>query len=121
MALRNGPRGPAPESGLPSTSGQRKGKDAGRPDSLGALRGDRVRHGHITRQGNPVVRSVLVESSWILIGKDPEMHRFYDKIKVRRRGKRAIVAVARKLCHRLLAVAQSGQPYRVNFSHTKEN
>jgi len=83
--------------------------------------GEQVRHGHITRQGNPVVRSVLVESSWILIGKDPEMRRFYDGIKVRRGGKRAIVAVARKLCHRLLAIAQSGQAYRVNFRRTKEN
>jgi transposase len=85
--------------------------------------GDRVRHGHITRQGNPVVRYVLVESSWILIGKDPEMRRFYDRIKVRRGGKRAIVAVARKLCHRLLAIAHSGQPYRIDFSHgdKKEN
>jgi transposase len=34
--------------------------------------GERIRHGHISRQGNPVVRSVLVESSWILIGRDPE-------------------------------------------------
>jgi len=83
--------------------------------------GNRIRHGHITRQGNPVVRSVLVESSWILIGKDPEMRRFYERIKVRRGGKRAIVAVARKLCHRILAITQSGQPYRVNFTHTKEN
>ena len=83
--------------------------------------GDRIRHGHITRQGNPIVRSVLVESSWILIGKDPEMRRFYDRIKVRRGGKRAIVAVARKLCHRLLAIAHRGQPYRVNFRKTKEN
>lgn len=83
--------------------------------------GDRIRHGHITRQGNPVVRAVLVESSWILIGKDPEMRRFYERIKVRRGGKRAIVAVARKLCHRLLAIVQSGQPYRLNFTRTKEN
>jgi transposase len=83
--------------------------------------GDRVRHGHITRQGNPVLRSVLVESSWILIGKDPQMRLFYEKIKARRGGKRAIVAVARKLCHRLLAIAHSGQPYRVNFNRTKEN
>lgn len=83
--------------------------------------GDRIRHGRITRQGNPIVRSVLVESSWILIGKDPEMRQFYDRIKVRRGGKRAIVAVARKLCHRLLAIAQSGQPYRVNAKQTKEN
>ncbi len=83
--------------------------------------GDRIRHGHITRQGNPVVRSVLVESSWILIGKDPQMRLFYEKIKSRRGGKRAIVAVARKLRHRLLAIAHSGQPYRVNFNQTKEN
>lgn len=83
--------------------------------------GDRIRHGRITRQGNPIIRSVLVESSWILISKDPEMRRFYDRIKVRRGGKRAIVAVARKLCHRLLAIAHSGQAYRLNASHTKEN
>ena len=83
--------------------------------------GDRIRHGHITRQGNPVVRSVLVESSWILIGKDPQMHRFYDRIKARRGGKRAIVAVARKLCHRLLAIAHSGRPYQVDFHRTKED
>ena len=83
--------------------------------------GDRIRHGRITRQGNPIVRGALVESSWILISKDPEMRRFYDRIKVRRGGKRAIVGVARKLCHRLLAIAQSGQPYRVNVSQTKEN
>jgi transposase len=83
--------------------------------------GERIRHGHISRQGNPVVRSVLVESSWILIGRDPEMRRFYDRIKVRRGGKRAIVAVARKLCHRILAIAHSGKPYQVNFSQTKEN
>lgn len=85
--------------------------------------GDRIRHGHITRQGNPIVRSVLVESSWILIGKDPEMRRFYDRIKVRRGGKRAIVAVARKLCHRLVAIAHSGTPYQVDFrkTQTKEN
>lgn len=83
--------------------------------------GDRIRHGHITGQGNPIVRSVLVESSWILIGKDPLMRRFYDRIKVRRGGKRAIVAVARKLCHRLVAIAHSGTPYRVDFTPKKEN
>jgi hypothetical protein len=49
------------------------------------------------------------------------MRRFYDRIKVRRGGKRAIVAVARKLCHRLLAITHSGQAYRLNASRTKEN
>lgn len=76
--------------------------------------GDRIRHGRITRQGNPILRAALVESSWILITKDPEMRHFYDRIKIRRGGKKAIVAVARKLCHRLLAISRNGQPYRIN-------
>jgi hypothetical protein len=41
----------------------------------------------------PVVCSVLVESSWVLIARDPEMRRVYDRIKARRRAKRAILAV----------------------------
>jgi hypothetical protein len=51
-----------------------------------------------TRQSNPVVRSVLVESSWILIGKDPEMRPFDDRIKVRHGGKRAIVRERGQSC-----------------------
>ena len=81
--------------------------------------GDQVRHGRITRQGNPILRAALVESSWILIGKDPQMRRFYDRIKIRRGGKKAIVAVARKLCHRLIAITRKGQPYRINEASTK--
>ena len=37
----------------------------------------------------------LVESSWILMGKDPAIRWKYGNIKHRRGGKRAIVAVAR--------------------------
>jgi len=48
------------------------------------------------------------------------MRRFYDRIKLRRGGKKAIVAVARKLCHRLLAITRQEQPYRVNATITKE-
>ena len=73
--------------------------------------GERLRMGHITRSGNGSVRGMLVEAAWILIGKDVRMKQVYERLK-HRGGKRAIVAVARRL---LLAVRQvliSGQPYQ---------
>lgn len=76
--------------------------------------GNMVHHGRITRAGNSMVRNRLVESSWTLIKKDPTMRAFYERIRRRRGGKKAIVGVARKLCHRLLAMAKSGEVYRVN-------
>ena len=75
--------------------------------------GDKIRHGKITRQGNAILRRILVESSWVLIRKDPGMRRFYEEIKIRRGAKRAIVAVARKLCHRIVAIMRTQEVYRV--------
>jgi transposase len=59
--------------------------------------GDHVRMGRITRTGKPHLRSMLIEASWTLIRKDNSFRKFYDKLKHRSGGKRAIVAVARKL------------------------
>jgi transposase len=75
--------------------------------------GDKIRHGHITRAGNAFIRSALVEASWVLIRRDAQMRLFYDNVKTRRGSKRAIVAVARKLCHRIVAMARTGEMYRL--------
>jgi len=75
--------------------------------------GESIRHGHITRTGNAHLRTLLVEASWTLIRKDPSMGAFYAKIAARRGAKRAIVAVARKLCLRLVAMAKTGEVYRI--------
>lgn len=58
---------------------------------------DKIRMGRITRVGNKGVRTVLVEASWKLIGKDMVMRKKYERIKVRSGGKRAVIAIARKL------------------------
>lgn len=75
--------------------------------------GEAVRHGRITRTGNTRLRTMLVEASWTLIRKDPSMRAFYHRVRVRRGGKRAIVAVARKFCHRLVHMAHTGEVYRL--------
>lgn len=59
--------------------------------------GEHIRMGRITGIGKHTLRAMLVESSWILISKDSTMRAKYDAIKHRAGGKRAIVAIARKL------------------------
>jgi transposase len=63
--------------------------------------GEHIRMGHITHAGNSRARTTLVESSWLLIGKDPEMKLKYQRIKEKRGSKRAVVAVARNLSGRI--------------------
>ena len=77
--------------------------------------GEHIRMGHITHAGNTRARTTLVESSWTLIGKDPEMRRKYKRIKEKRGGKRAIVAVVRNLSGRIRRMLLDQVPYELNF------
>jgi transposase len=75
--------------------------------------GEKRRQGQITHCGNKRVRTALVESSWLLIAKDPVMRQKYDRIKSRRGAKRAIVAVARTLSGRIRYMLIHHEPYGI--------
>jgi transposase len=77
--------------------------------------GERTRMGRITRAGRGGVRATLVEASWTLIRKDPAMAEKYEKIKARRGGKRAIVAIARMLLLRLRRMLLDGNTYAMGL------
>lgn len=63
--------------------------------------GARQKLGHLSKEGNPLLRWVLVESATVAVRHDPEMKRMYWRL-VERRGKSiAKVAMARKLLTRL--------------------
>lgn len=72
--------------------------------------GQTSRMGGITRMGNPVLRSLLVEVSWLAVRRDGWMRDVY--LRVARgdpqRRQRAIVAVARRLLIRLWATLRDG-------------
>lgn len=74
--------------------------------------GEKVRRGHISRQGKPIIRKVLVEAAWSAIRRNPEISASYKKLAVRVGGKRAVVAVARKLIGRARALFRKGEQYR---------
>lgn len=59
--------------------------------------GDHIRMGRITGMGKGYLRGLLVEAAWIAVRRDPRLQLVYDRIKQRAGGKRAIVAVARRL------------------------
>ena len=63
--------------------------------------GSSIRRGHISRCGKAALRSRLVEASWIAIRFDPQLADIYQRIRARQGGKRAIVAVARRLLLRV--------------------
>lgn len=59
------------------------------------------RFGHISKQGNGMLRWLLVEAAWMAVRKDPQLRRVYQRLAFRRGSKIAIVAVARKLAVKL--------------------
>jgi transposase len=72
---------------------------------------DKIRMGRITGAGKNAVRSALVESCWHLIRKDKAMRKKYEQIKARAGGKRAIVAVSRKLILCIRRLLLDNRPY----------
>lgn len=74
--------------------------------------GEKVRKGHITRQGSPRLRATLIEVAWRSIASDRSLREFYIRIKKNREGKRAIVAVARKILGRLRKCLKDNTKWR---------
>jgi hypothetical protein len=63
--------------------------------------GGRQRLGHISKQGNEMLRWLLVEAGQSAAQFDPELRRKYQRLKFRRGAKVAKVALARQLAVRL--------------------
>lgn len=77
--------------------------------------GDTIRKGAITKQGNAHLRGILIEIAWRARAKDPDLARHYDQLSTRMGGKRAIVAIARKLIGRIRAAFRKGELYQTQY------
>jgi len=65
----------------------------------------------ITKEGSPLLRWALVEAAWRVIRQGASWRRIYEDIKRRSGGKRAIVAVARRLLCVMYAMLRDGKNY----------
>jgi transposase len=73
--------------------------------------GDRRRLGHITKQGNSLVRFLLVEAAQVTVRSDPEWRGKFFHLAMRRGRKIAKVAMARRLAVRLYWMWRKGWDY----------
>jgi transposase len=73
--------------------------------------GDRRRLGHITKQGNTLLRFLLVEAAQVTVRSDPQWRSKYFHLSMRRGRKIAKVAMARKLAIRLYWMWRKGWDY----------
>jgi transposase len=69
------------------------------------------RMGHITKQGNTLLRWLLVEAATKAQSKDPSWHRQYVRLSMNKHHGVAKVAIAHKLAVRLYWMLRSGQNY----------
>jgi transposase len=88
--------------------------------------GEHVRQGHITKQGKPILRKILVQAAWTAIRNDSELRIIFERIAMKAGRKRAIIAIARRLIGRIRACFAKGMLYEkrsvntLQGEHTKE-
>ena len=74
--------------------------------------GGRQRLGHISKQGNALLRFLLVEAAQAAVRYDPDWRRRYVHLAMRRERRIAKVAMARRLAVRLYWMWRKGQEYQ---------
>ena len=74
--------------------------------------GEVTRYGHISKQGNRLLRFLLVEAAWSAVQHEEDLGRFFRRLRARKKPHAvAVVAVARKLVLRLYRMLREGIDY----------
>lgn len=78
--------------------------------------GNKTFHGKITKQGNKWLRWAMIEAVWPALRKDPQLKKYYERIKTRKSANSSKVAVARKLLTFVWYVLKEQRDYQLRFS-----
>jgi transposase len=73
--------------------------------------GNRTKHLGISKEGSGLLRWVLIQAAWRLVGKTRRWGLAYERLKARTGAKKAIVAIARRLLGVMVAMLTSGRRY----------
>ena len=74
--------------------------------------GDKEIIGEITSRGHSVLRSAIIESSWVATRLDPALMLSYNEYCKRMEPNKAIIRIARKILNRIRYVLKNKQPYK---------
>lgn len=73
--------------------------------------GDNDVVGDITPRGHSVLRSAIIESSWVAIRHDPALFHKYNQLSQRMEANEAIIRIAKKLLNRIRYVLKNEKEY----------
>jgi len=73
--------------------------------------GEKANTGEMTFRGNNLLRSLLIENSWIAVRHDPAMMMSYHNYIKRMEANKAIVRIARKMLNRIYFVLKNKKEY----------
>ena len=73
--------------------------------------GEREAVGDITKRQNKILRSLIVESSWVAIRNDPALVLAYADFIKRMKPNKAIIKIAKKMLNRIRYVLREQKPY----------
>lgn len=82
--------------------------------------GDKTHYGGVSKQGNPYIRWALAEALPHLIRHDEYMRHFYERLKERKGGPTARVAVMNRMIRCIYAVLIKQKPYTMPKIHTDQ-
>ncbi|MFZ1081041.1 MAG: IS110 family transposase [Candidatus Kryptoniota bacterium] len=67
----------------------------------------------LTRIRNKVLRTVLIEASWVAVRKDPALMLAFTELSKRMKKNEAIIRIAKKMVNRLWYVLKNKNPYQI--------
>jgi transposase len=73
--------------------------------------GEKQNKTEMSRRGNNQIKSMLIESAWVAVRRDPAMTLAYEELCKRMTKSRAIIRIARKLANRILHILNSEEEY----------
>lgn len=75
--------------------------------------GDKVLIGGITKRGNKNIKRIIIEASWIAIGRDKGLSSLYLKLLKRKRGSKAIITISGVLLNRIRSIMRKKEHYKI--------
>lgn len=75
--------------------------------------GSRDRHGHLTKRGSGELRAMLVEAAHQARRRSNPLQPYFVKLCARHGYKRAVIALAHRLCRILFAMLRDGTPFDI--------
>lgn len=78
--------------------------------------GEREIHGRVTKRANNMLRTILVESSWVAVRYDPVLALRYDALCKRMEKNKAIIRIAKKMLQRIRYVIHNQAEYVIGVA-----